>query len=84
VSYASEYIRRTKDKNEPFRLMQKICADVLRELGLENDRLFKLALELERIVLEDDYFVEMKLYPNVDFYKLESQAISRSKIPIFT
>ena len=49
-------------------LMRKICGDVLRELGLENDRLFKLALELERIALEDDYFIEKKLYPNVDFY----------------
>ena len=37
-------------------------------MGLENDRLFKLALELERIALEDDYFVEKKLYPNVDYY----------------
>jgi citrate synthase len=50
------------------KLMRKICADVLQELGLENDRLFKLAIELERIALEDDYFVEKKLYPNVDFY----------------
>jgi citrate synthase len=50
------------------KLMRKICADVLQELGLENDRLFKLALELERIALEDDYFIEKKLYPNVDFY----------------
>jgi len=50
------------------KLMRKICANVLQELGLENDRLFKLALELERIALEDDYFVEKKLYPNVDFY----------------
>ena len=50
------------------RLMQKICADVLQELGLENDRLFKLARELERIALEDEYFVERKLYPNVDYY----------------
>ena len=50
------------------KLMSKICADVLAELGLENDRLFKLALELERIALEDEYFVEKKLYPNVDFY----------------
>jgi len=48
--------------------MRKICTDVLQELGLENDRLFKLALELERIALEDDYFIEKKLYPNVDFY----------------
>ncbi len=50
------------------KLMRGICANVLQELGLENDRLFKLALELERIALEDDYFVEKKLYPNVDFY----------------
>ena len=50
------------------KLMRKICADVLQELGLENDRLFKLALELERIALEDDYFIEKKLYPNVDYY----------------
>jgi len=41
---------------------------VLQELGLENDRLFKLAMELEKIALEDDYFIEKKLYPNVDFY----------------
>ena len=50
------------------KLMSKVCADVLSELGLENDRLFKLAKELERIALEDDYFIEKKLYPNVDFY----------------
>jgi len=37
-------------------------------LGLENDRLFKLAKALEKIALEDDYFIEKKLYPNVDFY----------------
>ncbi|MFN3986304.1 MAG: citrate synthase [Rhodocyclaceae bacterium] len=50
------------------KLMGKVCAEVLGELGLENDRLFKLAKELEKIALEDDYFVEKKLYPNVDFY----------------
>ena len=50
------------------KLMRETCHEVLRELGLENDRLFKLAMELERIALEDDYFVEKKLYPNVDFY----------------
>ena len=50
------------------RIMRRICGEVLGELGLENDRLFKLALELERIALEDDYFIEKKLYPNVDFY----------------
>ncbi len=50
------------------KLMRKVCNDVLKELGLENDRLFKLAMELEKIALEDPYFVEKKLYPNVDFY----------------
>ena len=50
------------------KLMGKVCSDVLGELGLENDRLFKLAKELEKIALEDEYFVEKKLYPNVDFY----------------
>ncbi|MDE2440117.1 MAG: citrate (Si)-synthase, partial [Betaproteobacteria bacterium] len=50
------------------KLMRKVCGDVLSELGLQNDRLFKLAMELEKIALEDPYFVEKKLYPNVDFY----------------
>ena len=50
------------------KLMRKICYEVLQELGLENDRLFKLAMALEKIALEDEYFVEKKLYPNVDFY----------------
>jgi citrate synthase len=50
------------------KLMRKVCNEVLTELGLENDRLFKLAMELEKIALEDQYFVEKKLYPNVDFY----------------
>ena len=50
------------------KLMRKVCGEVLAELGLENDRLFKLAMELEKIALEDPYFVEKKLYPNVDFY----------------
>ena len=49
-------------------LMRKVCNEVLGELGLQNDRLFKLAMELEKIALEDPYFVEKKLYPNVDFY----------------
>ena len=43
--------------------MQETCRQVLAELGLENDPLFKLALELEKIALEDSYFVERKLYP---------------------
>jgi citrate synthase len=50
------------------KLMRETCHEVLGELGLHDDRLFKLAMELERIALEDDYFVDKKLYPNVDFY----------------
>ena len=50
------------------KLMQQTCKEVLSALNLEKDPLFKLAMELERIALEDPYFVERKLYPNVDFY----------------
>ena len=50
------------------KLMRETCYEVLGELGLQNDPLFKLAMELERIALSDDYFVSRKLYPNVDFY----------------
>lgn len=49
-------------------IMQKTCYEVLNELGLHNDPMFKLAMELEKIALEDEYFVSRKLYPNVDFY----------------
>ncbi|MDE2260699.1 MAG: citrate (Si)-synthase [Betaproteobacteria bacterium] len=49
-------------------VMRKTCHDVLNELGLHDDPMFKLALELERIALEDEYFISKKLYPNVDFY----------------
>jgi citrate synthase len=49
-------------------IMQKTCYEVLNELGLHDDPMFKLAMELEKIALEDDYFVSKKLYPNVDFY----------------
>lgn len=49
-------------------IMRKTCHEVLDELGLNDDPMFKLALELEKIALEDDYFVSRKLYPNVDFY----------------
>ncbi len=49
-------------------LMRETCHEVLNELGLHDDPLFKLALELERIALQDEYFIEKKLYPNVDFY----------------
>ena len=50
------------------KLMRETCYEVLKELGLENDRLFALAMELEKIALNDEYFVSRKLYPNVDFY----------------
>ncbi|MEQ1816414.1 MAG: citrate synthase [Nitrosomonas sp.] len=50
------------------KLMRETCHEVLDELGLHNDRLFKLALQLEKIALEDEYFISRKLYPNVDFY----------------
>jgi citrate synthase len=50
------------------RVMQETCHEVLNELGIKNEPLLELAMELERIALEDDYFVEKKLYPNVDFY----------------
>jgi citrate synthase len=50
------------------KLMRETCYEVLDELGLHDDRLFKLALKLEKIALEDEYFISRKLYPNVDFY----------------
>jgi len=49
-------------------IMRKTCHEVLNELGLQDDPMFKLAMQLEKIALEDDYFVSRKLYPNVDFY----------------
>ncbi len=50
------------------KVMRKTCDEVLAELGLSNDPLLKIAKRLEQIALEDPYFVERKLYPNVDFY----------------
>ena len=50
------------------KLMRETCYEVLGELGLQNDPLFALAMKLEQIALEDEYFVSRKLYPNVDFY----------------
>jgi len=50
------------------KLMRETCYEVLNELGLQDDPLFKLAMTLEKVALEDDYFVTRKLYPNVDFY----------------
>ncbi|QRG05130.1 citrate (Si)-synthase [Xanthobacter dioxanivorans] len=85
VDRIPEYIRRSKDKNDPFRLMgfghrvyknydprakimQQTCHEVLTELGIKDDPLLDVAVELERIALSDDYFIEKKLYPNIDFY----------------
>ncbi|MGE5522481.1 MAG: citrate synthase [Rhodospirillaceae bacterium] len=50
------------------RIIQKTCHEVLEELDLKDDKLFKLAMALEKVALEDEYFVTRKLYPNVDFY----------------
>jgi citrate synthase len=50
------------------KLMQKTCHEVLSELGIKDDPLLDVALELERIALSDEYFIEKKLYPNIDFY----------------
>jgi len=50
------------------KLMQKACHEVLAEMGMKDDPLLEVAMELERIALSDEYFVERKLYPNVDFY----------------
>ena len=83
-SRVGEYVRKAKDKDDPFRLMgfghrvyknydpratvmMQSCHEVLDDLGI-NDPLLELAMELEKIAREDEYFVERNLYPNVDFY----------------
>jgi citrate synthase len=66
------------------KLMRETCHEVLGELGLGNDRLFKLALALEKIALEDDYFVSRKLYPNVDFYSGIVQRALGIPVSMFT
>tara|TARA_Y100000590_G_scaffold136539_1_gene156284 strand:- start:4437 stop:5777 length:1341 start_codon:yes stop_codon:yes gene_type:complete len=80
-----EYISKSKDKNDTFRLMgfghrvyksydpravvmKNTAYEVLEELNIKNDPLLEIALELEKIALNDEYFIEKKLYPNVDFY----------------
>jgi citrate synthase len=80
----SHFIARAKDKNDPFRLMgfghriyknfdprariiKQAATDVLTKLGID-DPLLEIAMELEQVALSDDYFIERKLYPNVDFY----------------
>lgn len=84
VKNVAKYVERAKDKKDGFRLMgfghrvyknhdpratiiRSMCHEVLEDLG-KSDALLDLAMELERIALEDSYFVERKLYPNVDFY----------------
>ena len=84
VSNVPAFIKRAKDKSDPFRLMgfghrvyknfdpratiiREACHQVLDEMGVD-DPLMELAMELERIALKDEYFIEKKLYPNVDFY----------------
>ena len=84
VERVPEYVAKAKDRDDPFRLMgfghrvyknydprasiiRKACHEVLDELGT-HDPLLDLAMDLERIALEDEFFVERKLYPNVDFY----------------
>ena len=66
------------------KLMRETCHEVLNELGLHNDRLFKLAIALEKIALEDPYFVERKLYPNVDFYSGIVQRALGIPVSMFT
>jgi citrate synthase len=66
------------------KLMRETCHEVLNELGLGNDPLFKLAMELEKVALEDDYFVSRKLYPNVDFYSGIVQSALGIPVSLFT
>ena len=66
------------------KLMQETCNEVLAELGLENDPMFKLAKQVEKIALEDDYFVSRKLYPNVDFYSGIVQRAIGIPVNLFT
>jgi len=96
ASNIQKYVDKAKDKDDSFRLMgfghrvyknhdpratiiRKACHELISEMNL-NQPMFEVAMELERIALEDDYFIERKLYPNVDFYSgLIYQAL---KIPV--
>ncbi|MBM3355226.1 MAG: citrate (Si)-synthase, partial [Betaproteobacteria bacterium] len=73
-----------KNHDPRAKLMRETCHEVLGELGLANDRLFKLAIALEKIALEDDYFVSRKLYPNVDFYSGIVQRALGIPVSMFT
>jgi citrate synthase len=66
------------------KLMRETCHEVLEDLGLHDDRVFKLAMALEKIALEDDYFVQRKLYPNVDFYSGIVQRALGIPVSLFT
>jgi citrate synthase len=66
------------------KLMRETCHEVLGALGLHDDPLFKLAMSLEKIALEDDYFVSRKLYPNVDFYSGIVQRAIGIPVSLFT
>ena len=66
------------------KLMRETCYEVLDELGLQDDPLFKLAMALEKIALEDEYFVSRKLYPNVDFYSGIVQSALGIPVSLFT
>src|SRR5688572_19643780 len=66
------------------KLMRETCHEVLGALGLQNDPLFKLAMALEKIALEDEYFVARKLYPNVDFYSGIVQRAIGIPVSLFT
>jgi citrate synthase len=83
ISRVKEYVQGVKDKKYRLMgfghrvyknmdpraaVMRETCYEVLKELKLENNKLFELAMELERVALSDPYFIEHKLYPNVDFY----------------
>ena len=84
VDRVPEFLAKAKDKNDPFKLMgfghrvyknfdprakiiREVCHQILEETGTDDPR-FELAMKLEEIALQDEYFVERKLYPNVDFY----------------
>ena len=73
-----------KNHDPRAKLMRETCHEVLNELGLGNDRLFKLAIALEKIALEDEYFVSRKLYPNVDFYSGIVQRALGIPVAMFT
>ena len=66
------------------RIIQKTCHEVLEELDLKDDKLFKLAMALEKVALEDDYFIKRKLYPNVDFYSGIVYKALGIPVPLFT